>query len=129
MAEARWAMTSFAFMFDDVPDPVWNTSIGKCRSNSPAATRAAARRMLFAFAFDRWPSALFACAAADLIRPSARMNWRGMVKPEIGKLSTARCVCAPYSASAGTLSSPMLSRSVRYWPISCLAVCGEWGEL
>ena len=27
---ATCAMTSFAFMFDDVPEPVWNTSIGKC---------------------------------------------------------------------------------------------------
>ena len=29
------------------------------------------------------------------------------------KQAAARCVCAPHSASAGTLSSPMLSRSVR----------------
>ena len=29
---ARLAMTSFAFMFDDVPDPVWNVSIGNCAS-------------------------------------------------------------------------------------------------
>src|SRR3954453_8775687 len=29
---ARVAMTSFAFMFDDVPDPVWKTSIGNWAS-------------------------------------------------------------------------------------------------
>ena len=52
-------------------------------------------------------------AAAALIRPSARMNSRGIGRPEIGKFCTARWVCAPHSASAGTCSSPMLSRSMR----------------
>ena len=33
--------------------------------------------------------------------------------PLIGKFSTARAVLAPYNASAGTVISPMLSRSVR----------------
>ena len=28
-------MTSFAFMFDDVPEPVWKTSIGNWSSSSP----------------------------------------------------------------------------------------------
>ncbi len=36
------------------------------------------------------------------------MRW-----PEIGKLSTARWVEAPYMASAGTSISPMESRSMR----------------
>ena len=31
-------MTSLAFIFELVPEPVWNTSIGKCSSCSPAAT-------------------------------------------------------------------------------------------
>ena len=31
-------MTSLAFMFDDVPEPVWNTSIGNSASQSPRAT-------------------------------------------------------------------------------------------
>ncbi len=87
--------------------------MGNCASNSPAATRSDCLRIAFAFALDRCPRSAFACAAADLIRPSARMNWRGMVNPEIGKLSTARCVCAPHSAAAGTFNSPMLSRSMR----------------
>ena len=30
--EARVASTSFMFMFDDVPEPVWKTSIGKWSS-------------------------------------------------------------------------------------------------
>src|SRR5436309_1081026 len=29
-------------MFDEVPEPVWNTSIGNCSSYSPSATRPAA---------------------------------------------------------------------------------------
>ena len=30
--DARVAMTSLAFMFDDVPEPVWKTSIGNWSS-------------------------------------------------------------------------------------------------
>ena len=39
---AREAMTSLAFMFEEVPEPVWKTSIGNCSSCSPAATCSAA---------------------------------------------------------------------------------------
>ncbi len=35
-------MTSFAFMFVLVPEPVWKTSMGKCASYLFAATSAAA---------------------------------------------------------------------------------------
>ena len=65
-------------------------------------------------------SSEFAPAAAHFTRPSAAMNWRGIVRPEIGKLLTARCVCAPQSASSGTWSSPILSFSMRY-PLSLIA--------
>ena len=41
-ADANVEMTSLTFMFVDVPDPVWKTSIGKCSSSSPASTRRAA---------------------------------------------------------------------------------------
>ena len=36
------------------------------------------------------------------------------VSPETGKFSTARCVCAPQRAAAGTRTSPMVSCSIRY---------------
>ena len=36
---ASVAITSLAFMFDDVPEPVWKTSIGNWSSSSPAAMR------------------------------------------------------------------------------------------
>jgi hypothetical protein len=48
------------------------------------------------------------------------MKPRGIGWPETGKFSTARCVCAPQSASAGTCSSPMLSCSMRK-PASAVA--------
>ena len=41
---ARFAMTSLAFMFDEVPEPVWKTSIGNWSSCSPAATSSPAAR-------------------------------------------------------------------------------------
>ena len=34
-SDARLAMTSFMFMLVDVPEPVWNTSIGKWSSHWP----------------------------------------------------------------------------------------------
>ena len=36
------ASTSFMFMFDDVPEPVWKTSIGKWSSYIPVLTSDAA---------------------------------------------------------------------------------------
>ncbi len=41
-------MTSLAFMFDEVPEPVWKTSIGNWTSCSPAATASAAFAILAA---------------------------------------------------------------------------------
>ena len=39
---ARLAMTSLAFMFVEVPEPVWKTSIGNWSSCLPAAMSSAA---------------------------------------------------------------------------------------
>ena len=52
-------------------------------------------------------------AAASLISPRTRINGRVKRSPLIGKLRTARCVEAPYQASAGTSIGPIESRSVR----------------
>ena len=41
---ARFAITSFAFMFDEVPEPVWNTSTGNWSSYSPSAIASPAAR-------------------------------------------------------------------------------------
>ena len=86
---------------------------GTARRARPAATFSAAARIASAAPLPSRPKPPLTSAAAALIRPSARMNSRGIGWPEIGKFSTARWVCAPHSASAGTCSSPMLSCSVR----------------
>ncbi len=112
-AVAICEITSLAFMFELVPDPVWKTSIGKCSSCLPAATAMAAFCIATAISVSSRPSSALAPAAAHLTRPSAAMNCRGIGMPLIGKLFTARWVCAPQSASAGTSSSPMLSFSMR----------------
>ncbi len=81
-------------MFDDVPDPVWKTSIGKCASCAPDATSSAAAAIASAMSRSRTPSSAFARAAAFLMRARASMCPRSRVVPEMGKFSTARCVCA-----------------------------------
>ncbi len=67
--------------------------------------------MAFAISFGNKSRSAFTWAAAALINPKALIKVRGIGMPLIGKLFTARCVCAPYSASPGMLTSPMLSDS------------------
>ena len=45
------AITSLAFMFDDVPEPVWYTSIGKWSSHWPSATSSALAAIASPIAF------------------------------------------------------------------------------
>src|SRR3954451_4153896 len=90
-------MTSLVFMLDEVPEPVWKTSIGNWLSCSPAAIAAPASAISCASAWSRLPSSALTRAAVPLIRPSQRMTETGTVSPEIGKLSTAFLVSPPYS--------------------------------
>ena len=53
------AITSFAFMFDEVPEPVWKTSIGNWSSSSPEPTRSPAAAMRCALSASRRPSSAF----------------------------------------------------------------------
>ncbi len=92
--EASVATTSLVFMFEDVPEPVWNTSIGKCASCRPVATSSAAATMASATSWSSTPSSAFARAAAFFTRASASMCPRSSGVPEMGKFSTARWVCA-----------------------------------
>ncbi len=46
---ARFAITSFAFMFVCVPDPVWKTTSGNSPSSFPSMTSCAARTMRSTF--------------------------------------------------------------------------------
>src|SRR6476469_9287612 len=96
---ATFAITSFAFMFDEVPEPVWKTSIGNCASSSPFATRSAAAAIRCAFSSSSSPSSPLTRAAAALIRPSQRATGVGMGSPETGKLAIAFCVSPPQSSS------------------------------
>jgi hypothetical protein len=111
--EASSARTSLVFMFEEVPEPVWKTSMGKSPSYFPAATSSAASEIALASSPSSTPSSALARAAAFLTRARASMCARSRVLPEIGKFSTARCVCARYRAFTGTRTSPIVSCSMR----------------
>ncbi len=110
---ASEASTSFMFMLELVPDPVWKTSTGKWSPWSPAATAAAACSTAVARSASSTSSSRLARAAACLTSASARTSRGSSGVPLIGKFSTARWVCARQSASAGTRTSPIESCSVR----------------
>ncbi len=95
---ASAASTSLAFMFEEVPEPVWKTSIGNWSSSSPAATRSAAAAMRSALSVSSRPSSAFTRAAAPLILPSHRATGAGIGSPETVKLATALRVSPPQSS-------------------------------
>ena len=92
---ARFAITSFAFMFCAVPAPIWNASIGNCASHVPSATSCAARAIASAVLGSSRPRAALTSAAARLIVAVAAMNARGSRRPLMGKFSIARTVWEP----------------------------------
>src|SRR5436190_11582494 len=69
--------------------------------------------MAVATSSDSTPSSRLTTEEAPLIEANAPIIARSIRSPEMGKLSTARCVCAPQRAAAGTRTSPMVSCSVR----------------
>ena len=95
---ASEAITSFAFMFELVPEPVWKTSIGNWSSCSPCAIASPAAAIRSALSASSSPSSAFARAAAALIRPSQRATGTGIGSPETGKLATALRVSPPHSS-------------------------------
>ena len=107
-------------MFDEVPEPVWKTSIGNWSSSSPAAIRSPAAAMRSALSASSRPSSPFTRAAAALIRPSQRATGAGIGSPETGKLAIALRVSPPHSscvwsrvghASQPTRGAPVSSSS------------------
>ena len=102
---ASVAITSLAFVFDEVPEPVWKTSIGNWSSSSPFAIRSAAAAIRSAFSGSSNPSSAFTRAAAALIRPSHRATSWGIGSPETGKFSIALRVSPPQSSSSHGLDS------------------------
>ena len=101
---ARLAITSLAFMFEEVPEPVWKTSTGNWSSCSPSAIALPAAAIRSARSASSTPRAPLASAAAPLIRPSQRTTGTGTRSPETGKLSTALVVSPPQSCSVKTAS-------------------------
>ena len=115
------ASTSFMFMFELVPEPVWKTSIGKASWCWPPMISSAPAAIARARSSVMMPSSALIRAAAFFTRAIATTCDGSRVVPLIGKFSTARWVCARHSASRGTSMSPMLSCSVRVWvPVSGL---------
>ena len=92
-------MTSLAFMFEEVPEPVWKTSIGNWSSCSPRATASPASAMRSARAGSSSPRSALTRAAAPLIRPSQRTTATGTRSPDTGKFSTALRVSPPQSSA------------------------------
>jgi hypothetical protein len=82
---ARLAMTSLAFMFDWVPDPVCHTKSGKWSSRRPSMTSSAAATITSAFSLGSAPSSRFTSAQAFFSMPNARTTWTGIGSSPIEK--------------------------------------------
>src|SRR5690554_2787185 len=95
-----------------VPEPVWNTSTGNCACQRPSNTSSADCIIASALFLGSKPRFKLVSAAQYLINATARIKAKGSFTSLILKLSMARCVCAPYNASAGTCTSPKLSFSI-----------------
>src|SRR6187549_356243 len=121
---ARLAITSLAFMFEEVPEPVWKTSTGNWSSCSPAATASPASAIADASPSSSSPSSPFARAAAALIWPSQWTTGAGTRSPDTGKFSTALVVSPPQSCSVICLLNrgrrKRASRRPRSRPPTCL---------
>ena len=115
---ARLARTSLAFVFDDVPEPVWKTSIGNWSSWRPSATSSPARPMRSPSSASSSPSSAFTRAAAALMRPSQWTTGVGTGSPDTWKLSIALLVSEPQSCGCTSVAmSPRLSPEIGYiWP-------------
>ena len=66
---ARFAITSFAFMFDCVPEPVWKATSGNSPSSAPSTTSRAARSISAAFAASSTPSFEVRARRGELAEP------------------------------------------------------------
>ena len=91
-------MTSLAFMFDCVPEPVCHTTSGKWSFRLPEMTSSHAREIAASFSSVIFSgrSAWLAIAAAFFRMPKACVISRGMISmpTPMGKFSWLRWVCA-----------------------------------
>ena len=69
---ARVAITSLAFMFVEVPEPVWKTSTTNWSSNFPSATSRAACSIAFALAVGEQAELRVGARRGELDRAPAR---------------------------------------------------------
>ena len=106
-------------MLDWVPEPVWNTTSGKCSSSCPLITSSAALTMGSAMASGSSPSLRLARAAAFFRMPMLRIigapHWK-RARP-MGKLWMERSVWAPQYLLDGTEMEPIESDSRRMWVV------------
>jgi hypothetical protein len=65
----RLEITSLTFMFDWVPDPVWNTYSGNSLSSAPLITSSQTLSISSPFHPGSRPAAVFTIAAAFLTYP------------------------------------------------------------
>lgn len=93
---ALFEITSFAFIFDYVPDPVCHTTNGKWSSSLPCFTSSAAFTIASAFFYSN-PKLIFAIAAHFLRIPNALITGRGILSlsPPILKFIKDLYVWAP----------------------------------
>ena len=92
---ARLAITSLAFMFDWVPEPVCHTESGKWSSRRPSSTSRAARTMSAAFSADSRPASAFSSAQTRFRRPKACTTSAGIRSWPMAKWCSERSVWAP----------------------------------
>ena len=104
-SDASVAITSLTFMFVDVPDPVWYTSIGNCSSSWPDSMRRAADPMASTIAASSRPAPRrrFTTAAWRFTRARAWATRGSSGRWAIGKLSTASVVWVPHSGVLGVM--------------------------
>ena len=107
-----FAITSFAFIFDWVPDPVCQITKGKWSLNFPFATSNDALIIASPIVGSILPCLILIFAQAAFIKPSDLIIEIGCFSQPIGKLIIERCVCAPQYLSLGTFKSPKLSLSI-----------------
>jgi hypothetical protein len=112
---ARFEITSLAFMFDWVPEPVCQTTSGKWSFSLPSMTSLAAAMMVSPSFGSSLPSAILVSAAARLTMPRARTIGSGCFSQPILKLPSD--CAAPGRPSSG--------RRRPRWGRRCRFRCGR----
>ena len=108
---ALFEITSLAFIFVCVPEPVCHITNGKCSFNFPSATSFEACIIALPIFLSIIPSSKFVFAEQNFIIPNALTKMSGIVSFPILKFFKERWVCAPQSILSKTFIDPKLSFS------------------